>query len=229
MKRILTTLSKKWPEYLLEILVLIIGIYGAFAVESWNEDKKNDKFESDILLFINQNLIKDSIALQSIYKENTKAIDAINRLLSPDAQQLSDDSIALYLGAIINFDRFRPITSAFEVLKSNGLNNVTNPELRVIISTYYDNDVLSILQSLMDIEKSFNNDLVPWVKDHFEDFDFKDYAKPYEPKKFIARRDVISCFKIFRDNRRGIDLPVKKALDNIFIIRQLINEQTYIQ
>jgi hypothetical protein len=229
MKRILTTLSKKWPEYLLEILVLIIGIYGAFAVESWNEDKKNDKFESDILLLINQNLIKDSIALQSIYKENTKAIDAINRLLSPDAQQLSDDSIALYLGAIINFDRFRPITSAFEVLKSNGLNNVTNPELRVIISTYYDNDVLSILQSLMDIEKSFNNDLVPWVKDHFEDFDFKDYAKPYEPKKFIARRDVISYFKIFRDNRRGIDLPIKKALDNIFIIRQLINEQTYIR
>jgi hypothetical protein len=229
MKRILTTLKEKWPEYLIEAIVIVASILGAYALDNWNEDRKNDKFESDILLLIDQNLIKDSIALQSIYEENTKAIGAINRLLSLDAQQLSDDSIALYLGAIINFDRFRPITSAFEVLKSNGLNNVTNPELRIVISTYYDNDVLSILQSLKDVEQSFNNDLVPWVKDHFEDFDFKDYAKPYEPKKFIARRDVISYFKIFRDNRRGIDLPIKKALDNIFIIRQLINEQTYIR
>lgn len=229
MKRILTTLKEKWPEYLIEGIVIVSSILGAYALDNWNEDRKNDQFESDILLLIDQNLSKDSIALDSIHKENSKAIGAINRLLAPDALQLSDDSIALYLGAIFNFDRFRPITSAFEVLKSNGLNNVTNPKLRVIISTYYDNDVLSILQSLLDIEKSFNNDLVPWVKNDFEDFDFKDYAKPYEPKEFIARREVISYLKVFRDNRRGLDLPIKKAFDNLFIIRQLIRRQTNIR
>jgi hypothetical protein len=49
MKRILTTLTQKWPEYLLEILVLVIGIYGAFAVESWSDSRNDDELLDELV------------------------------------------------------------------------------------------------------------------------------------------------------------------------------------
>ncbi len=225
MKRILTTLSQKWPEYLLEILVLIIGIYGAFALENWNEERRNNKFESDILALIERNLVKDSLALIEIYKQNDKAITAMNVLLAANPQELTEDSITIYLGDIINFDRFRPAMSAFEVLKSNGLNNISNPELRVLVSTYYDDNVQHLLQSLQDVENSFNVDFVPMLKKDFEDFKFKSYAKPYEPRAFISDREFLSYLRIFRDNRAGVREPLKKALLNITGIRKLIKSK----
>jgi hypothetical protein len=221
MKRILTTLSKKWPEYLLEILVITVGILGAFTLNSWNENRKSDQFESDVLGLIHENVKKDSLSLVGVINENTRAIDAIDRLLTVDPNMLSDDSISIYLGAIMNFDRFRPAMSAFEVLKSNGLNSISNADLRAAISNYYDDDIHHIIQSLQDIESSFNVDLVPWLKKDFEDFNFKEYARPYDPKGFMSNREFMSYLRIFRDNRMGITSPIEQAFENIAVIRKL--------
>ena len=55
MKKIVDHLKDEWYKYALEILVLIFGIYGAFALENWNDGRKE---HHEILNYI-QSIKKD--------------------------------------------------------------------------------------------------------------------------------------------------------------------------
>ncbi len=56
MKRILTTLSEKWPEYLIEAVVIVASILGAYALDNWNENRKQSNEEQLILSLLLEDL-----------------------------------------------------------------------------------------------------------------------------------------------------------------------------
>jgi len=209
-----------------EILLVVIGILIALQVNNWNEGRKDKKFEQEILSLIDQNLEQDSVSL-SFELSNTKlAIHLTNRLLEQVRIKNYNDSLNYWMGKIICFERFRSQSSAYEMLKAKGLENISDKTLQMSLISYYDESLYRIYQSLNDVELSFNKDWTPLIIKDFSDFSWTIYCQPANPKEFFEKPSTITLFKLYKDNRSGAIRNGEKALDKISEIRMLIKKDT---
>ncbi len=225
MKRILSTLKDKWPEYFLEIIVITIGILGAFALNNWNEKKKNQVFESEILSLLDQNLLKDSLLISIELKNAQLGNQLTDSLLTQIALGNYDEKLNGWMGKIINFQRFKSQSSAYEVLKSKGIENISDKELQLALIEYYDQTLFRVYQANNDVEHFFDNDWVRIAKEKFSDFVYMKRIVLRDPKEFFKDPSSIVLFKLYKDNRAGSINRMEIAMQDISRLRALIKKQ----
>ena len=51
---IIDTIKKRWPEYIIEILVIVIGILAAFALNTWNANQNEKRVEKEFISNLNE-------------------------------------------------------------------------------------------------------------------------------------------------------------------------------
>ena len=82
MKKILDLLKEKWGEYVLEILVITIGIFGAFILNNWNEKRK----EKEKFLILTEQLYNsiytDILSFENTQKFTSEQIHLIDKYLN---------------------------------------------------------------------------------------------------------------------------------------------------
>jgi hypothetical protein len=135
MKRILTTLSQKWPEYLIESFVIVASILGAFALDNWNEQRK-EKVEANtlydqLLLDYNDNLNQLN---QKIELHRSCVSAGFSLLEAMDHQDGNLDSILTFLSLQTIDVTFDPINN--DLGSSGKIDLITNPELNRLISNW---------------------------------------------------------------------------------------------
>jgi hypothetical protein len=147
--------SYRYLKYALgEIILVVIGILLALQINNWNEDRKARKYEDTMLLEIRQALDSDITNQQQnvirYLKQTEHSLKELTKMRTDPGYP--GDSIKTHLTRLQKYGVFFQIDDGpFQVLKSNGLDKISNQELRKKLTRLYGNRLTSVDQWINNI------------------------------------------------------------------------------
>jgi hypothetical protein len=208
MKHLITHLKAEWYKYLLEIIVITVGILGAFILNSWNEQRKQQAIELEILEGCKAELETDLVDINLNIRLHGNAIRSINQILNTiDADLPYQDSLAYDFGYAMIYTYFVHSTSAFEVMKSQGIDIITNEKIRNDIIKLYDanyNFFIKIEEDLVQVVRYGYKEIFPARFEEAFKIDVSDsnFSNPIVPVDFESLKkdnEFLYYFKSLRN------------------------------
>jgi hypothetical protein len=165
--------------------------------------------------------------LDSIHHNFQSAIVSTEKMLAFDRKKQNTDSLQYWLGNIARFDRFLPLTNSYEVLKSRGLDILPNEELAYQIGKYYDTDAPNVTKGVADIETSFVNDWIPFLKSNDVEFEFGRRLDVHDWKFAFDDGSMLRIVKLNRDNYSSGAAQLAIIIRNLDELINLVEKELY--
>lgn len=132
-------LKSQWYKYIIEIIVVIIGILIAYNVEQWSDASNNKKREIEILKEFKAALSADLTEMQVNIREHENSILSSKIVLRVIKENLPyHDSLDAFFAYTHAFTTFSGRVGPIEQLKNTNLEIVSNDSLRLNIISMYD-------------------------------------------------------------------------------------------
>jgi hypothetical protein len=132
-------LSDHWPEYILEIMVVIIGITISFAISNYQTDANNRSLERIYMSGLLEDISADIVELDNVIAD-TKSLLESSRLLMDAIEgktQLTDDEFIDHVKGIGARPNYVAKNGTFSGMKSSGnFNLISDNELKVLLFEY---------------------------------------------------------------------------------------------
>lgn len=130
-----------WKNYGIEFLSIFVAVISAFALNNWNENRRDSNAESKIIIEISNGLKKDieDIRINKRgHEEGIKACEFWRNVV--ENREVNSDSILMhYFNLTRDFISIQNI-SGYETLKSRGLELLKDDSLRASIISLYEYD-----------------------------------------------------------------------------------------
>ena len=154
-----------WRKYALEFFSIFIAVLSAFALNNWNDNRKDAIATNKILQEISNGLLKDvdDILLNSKgHKVGLSACKFWQKIIS--GEEVNSDSLVYrYIALTRDFSSMQN-SSGYQTLKSKGLELIENDSLRYDIISLYAYD----FRTLKFLEEEYHEG--QFQKNYFEDF-----------------------------------------------------------
>ncbi|WP_298239336.1 DUF6090 family protein [uncultured Algibacter sp.] len=135
--------TSKYFKYAIgEIILVVIGILIALQINNWNESRKHQEYEIQLLkqlktdLKSNANDLKFNISLQN------KTINSCHLLINHLDNKLPyNDSLRIHFANTGIWTKFIVNAGAYKTIESKGLDLITNLELRDLVFRIYEGNL----------------------------------------------------------------------------------------
>jgi len=163
--------------------------------------------------------------LQMVTANFDHAVNSTQKILRSKWSPMEQDSLQYWLGDVIQFDRFQPLTNAYEVAKSKGLDLISNKQLRFLLGTYYDDASQHAVKSIEDIERVFSGHWVPFMQKEGLDFKYREYVVVRDYTIFKEDTDAKGVLRLNQDNYRTGSETIKIVIGIIEKLQALIKKE----
>lgn len=137
--RIFNHLKSEWYKYVLEMVVVILGILIAFNLDQWSDARNNRKEEIEILKELKGALSADLEEVQDIIQMHEYSIRSSRIILKVIKDNLPyNDSLDACFAYTHAFSVFSGRVGPIEQLKNTNLAIISNDRLRLEIISMYD-------------------------------------------------------------------------------------------
>ena len=178
--------ARKYVLYAVgEILLVMIGILLALQVNNWNADKKANKLEDKLLIELRSAIHADTLMIETAIVDNENAKSSCQIIISHFVQNLPiHDSLQLHFENANLWWKLLLRKSAFENAKSYGLHFIRDDSTRLLLTNFYEFQVL--WSNTMNERQTlyYYNTVVPLLTDLFETtstpYSFRDGIVPYD-------------------------------------------------
>ena len=141
MNQFISTLAEQWPNYILEIIVIILGVLGAFMLNRWYDIYKESKKEKIYLQSLLGDLrnqmeeIKIQIASE---KPILESLHWLGNIISKDFTNTTPGEVNKHLLSVFEIRNFNTIKTTFLDLQSSGnFEIIKDQKLKDAIHVFY--------------------------------------------------------------------------------------------
>lgn len=147
--------ASSWRNYLLETLAIMVGVFGAFALNSWNEGRGRQQLEQEVLSQLSADLKRSVESVASCSRVHKQIIRDAGLVLDHMAgTEPYDDSLSYLLASSFFYTGLDTDLGAYKTMQSHGVDIVTNDELRNLLIQHFEQR-LTVMQRREDILYDF--------------------------------------------------------------------------
>ncbi len=206
-----------------EIILVVIGILIALQVNNLNEDRKESLAIKNVLFEIKEDLIQDKAELERNIELRTEDFEAQKRIINVlETNRSFNENVSSDLGRIHLARNVFSASKGYDLLKELNLGTLRNKELRVLLTRYYERDIAWVHREYADDKLEFENFWLPYVRMHFKEWEFGDYAIPHDYSQILNDQILLTATKMNTNNLNNTISAYNSALNTaIKLINQL--------